>query len=224
VGLPAEEFGQRAITALSGGEQQRVALARALAPEPRLLLLDEPFGSLDAVLRGRLVDDVRELTRSLGTTVVTVTHDRAEAFAFADRVAVMDAGRVVQCATPEELWRAPGSALVARLVGLAVLDASLVGATSAGAVAVRPSGLRVVDPALPRTALPPGSRVLAGIVEERAPWGDVVRLTILLEGHADPDRRRLPVDVAPDSALTRGAPVEVVVAPEALVPMPVSDD
>ena len=100
-------FERRSVATLSGGEQQRVALARALAPEPRLLLLDEPLGSLDRPLRDRLLDDLEALFDELGSTAVYVTHDQAEAFALGDRVAVMRDGRVVQVATPDELWARP---------------------------------------------------------------------------------------------------------------------
>ncbi|MBW3658462.1 MAG: ABC transporter ATP-binding protein [Actinobacteria bacterium] len=110
-------FGGREVSTLSGGEQQRVALARALAPEPNLLMLDEPLGSLDRGLRDRLIGELRELFDRLGSTVLYVTHDQDEALALADRVVVMRAGRVVQAAPPDELWRRPADAFVARFLG-----------------------------------------------------------------------------------------------------------
>ena len=116
VGLPGAE--KRAVQTLSGGEQQRVALARALAPKPRVLLLDEPLGSLDGPLRERLLSDLRELFAALQLTVVYVTHDAGEAFALGHAVAVMRAGRVVQNATPDELWRQPADDWVARFLGM----------------------------------------------------------------------------------------------------------
>lgn len=120
-------FGPRRIHTLSGGEQQRVALARALAPRPEVLLLDEPLGSLDRVLRERLVDDLRTLFVRLGLTVVAVTHDRGEAFALADRIAVMDAGSVLQVGSPEDVWARPASRRAAQLLGLTnILDAQVV--------------------------------------------------------------------------------------------------
>jgi iron(III) transport system ATP-binding protein len=106
---------------LSGGQQQRVALARALAPRPAVVLLDEPFSSLDAALRegtGRAV--VRAL-RDAGATAVLVTHDQGEALSLADEVAVMRAGRLVQTAAPQDLYRAPADAAVARSVGAAIV-------------------------------------------------------------------------------------------------------
>ncbi|BAS29175.1 ABC transporter ATP-binding protein [Limnochorda pilosa] len=102
---------------LSGGQQQRVALARALAPEPELLLLDEPFSNLDAGLRARVRDEVREILEEAGTTVVLVTHDREEALTLADQVAVMGAGRILQVGSPEDLYRCPATPGVAALLG-----------------------------------------------------------------------------------------------------------
>ncbi len=117
VGLAGYE--QRSVATLSGGEQQRVALARSLAPRPRLLLLDEPLSALDRRLRERLAVDVRDALRSTGTTSVFVTHDHDEAFTVADRVAVMDRGRILQVDAPDVLLRAPASARVAEFLGLA---------------------------------------------------------------------------------------------------------
>ncbi len=110
-------FERRAVHELSGGEAQRVALARALAPEPALLMLDEPFGSLDRVLREQLTEEVRRLLRELGQTALHVTHDQAEAFALADRVAVLAAGRLVQVGEPAELWHRPATRFVAEFLG-----------------------------------------------------------------------------------------------------------
>ena len=120
-------FERRSVGTLSGGEQQRVALARALAPEPRILLLDEPLGSLDRRLRDRLLDDLEQLFDELALTAVYVTHDQTEAFTLGDRVAVMRAGRVAQVATPDELWARPLDEDVARFLGLAnVADGEVV--------------------------------------------------------------------------------------------------
>ncbi len=119
VGLPG--FGRRDVTTLSGGEQQRVALARSLAPEPRLLMLDEPLGALDRTLRERLLTELPGLLRGLDQTVLFVTHDQEEAFAVADRVVVMNAGRVAQVGTPEAIYRRPASVFVARFLGLSNL-------------------------------------------------------------------------------------------------------
>lgn len=111
-------FGARDVTSLSGGERQRVALARSLAPNPRLLMLDEPLGSLDAALRQRLIVDLRAIIKQVGLTAIYVTHDQQEAFAIADRIAVMDAGRILQVASPEHLFRHPHTERVARFLQL----------------------------------------------------------------------------------------------------------
>ena len=117
---------------LSGGQQQRVALARALAPEPGLVLLDEPFDALDAGLRAQVRGEVREALRAAGATALLVTHDQEEALSLADTVAVMRGGRIVQAADPETLYRDPVDAEVAAFVGEAVL---LAGRQVAGGVA-----------------------------------------------------------------------------------------
>jgi ABC-type Fe3+/spermidine/putrescine transport system ATPase subunit len=116
VGL--EEFGSRNVVELSGGERQRVALARSLAPEPRLLLLDEPLGSLDRTLKERLMEELAEILRRVGVTTVTVTHDQAEAFALADRAALLHDGVFVQAGRPEEIYGNPASPWAARFLGL----------------------------------------------------------------------------------------------------------
>ncbi|MFP4636192.1 MAG: ABC transporter ATP-binding protein [Nitriliruptoraceae bacterium] len=121
-----EGLGDRSITELSGGERQRVALARAVAPRPRLLMLDEPLGSIDRALQQRLLTDLRGVFDRLGTTVLHVTHDQQEALAVADHVAVMRAARLEQIGTPDQLWRAPRTAFVARFLGLEHIgDASI---------------------------------------------------------------------------------------------------
>ncbi|MBX3496846.1 MAG: ABC transporter ATP-binding protein [Parvibaculum sp.] len=102
---------------LSGGQQQRVALARALAPEPAAMLLDEPFASVDVTRRRSLREEARRTLKSAGVITLVVTHDPVEALEIADRIAVMEGGRIAQCATPEELYANPASALVASLFG-----------------------------------------------------------------------------------------------------------
>ncbi len=161
VGLPG--YDNRMPATLSGGERQRVALARALAVSPRLLLLDEPLSALDAHLRERLAGDLRDILHRAGTTALLVTHDQEEAFAVADRMAVLREGRVVQSGTLDDVWRHPVDAYTAAFLGYAtVVEGAaaqrLAGATgSAGpwsAVALRRSALRVAaDGALPATVL-----------------------------------------------------------------------
>ncbi len=116
VGLGGYE--DRSVEHLSGGERQRVALARTLAPSPALLMLDEPLGSLDRVLRERLLVDLRNILNHLATPAVYVTHDQGEAFAIADRVAVMNEGKIVRSGTPPEIFHEPGNEFIARFMGL----------------------------------------------------------------------------------------------------------
>ncbi len=181
VGLPGAEA--RSVSALSGGEQQRVALARALAPEPRLLMLDEPMGSLDRALRERLPAELRETARRLGLTVLYVTHDQEEAFGIADRVVILDEGRVVADDTPEALWSSPPTAFVASFLGFRNVAAGTLrdgvaetpwgpvpvpGAADGPATLVlRPEALDLV-----------GSGGLDGVVEARRFRGDHVRVVV----------------------------------------------
>ena len=113
------ELAGRSVSALSGGQRQRVALARAVAPRPRVLLLDEPLSALDAALRDQLRSELAALLRQLATTAVFVTHDQAEAMAVADRIAVMNRGRILQIDTPRALYTTPNQAFVAEFVGSA---------------------------------------------------------------------------------------------------------
>ncbi len=120
VGLPG--FERRSVATLSGGEQQRIALARALAPEPRILLLDEPLGSLDRPLRERLLADLDGLFTAIDLTALYVTHDQAEAFRLGDRIALIREGRIAQSGTPDELWAHPADEDVALFLGQSVVD------------------------------------------------------------------------------------------------------
>jgi len=110
-------FEDRMPTTLSGGEQQRVALARTLAPEPSVVLLDEPLASLDLSLRQSLLAETRTILDAVGTTSVYVTHDSNEAFAFGDRMAIMREGQIVRMGAPDEIWHEPRSEFVARAIG-----------------------------------------------------------------------------------------------------------
>src|SRR5438067_11902399 len=115
IGLP--DSGLKYPSQLSGGQQQRIALARALAPAPGLLLLDEPLSALDALERVRLRGEIRALQQRLGVTTVMVTHDQEEALSMADKVVVMNQGRIEQIGSPQQIYRDPASAFVADFVG-----------------------------------------------------------------------------------------------------------
>ena len=163
VGLPG--FERRRVTTLSGGQAQRVALARALAPVPRLLLLDEPLSALDRALREQLATDVRAILRRGGTTALYVTHDQDEAMTVADRVGVMEAGRLLRLDTPQRLWADPGSSKVARFLGFDVV----------GDLALAPGALRVVEAAAGETAQTLPATVLASRLR-RGQWEAEVEL------------------------------------------------
>lgn len=130
-------FGERYPHQLSGGQQQRVALARALVTAPRVLLLDEPLSALDAKVRVTLRDEIRRIQLRLGITTVFVTHDQEEALAVSDRIAVMNAGRIDQIGTPEELYLRPATAHVAEFVGLSSVLPCTVGGGAAEVLGIR---------------------------------------------------------------------------------------
>jgi thiamine transport system ATP-binding protein len=159
------DFGARRVDDLSGGERQRVALARALAPSPSVLLLDEPLGALDRARRDDLVRELRSVFDDLEVTAVHVTHDQDEAFALADRVAVLVDGHIAQVAAPAELRATPATAEVAGLVGATtVIDGSVLarwGIRRSGPVLVPPSAVRVHPRDRPSTGA--GER---GVVDE----------------------------------------------------------
>ena len=170
---------------LSGGQQQRVALARALVTEPRVLLLDEPLSALDAKVRVQLRDEIRRIQLRLGITTVFVTHDQEEALAVSDRIAVMNAGRIEQIGTPEELYLRPATPYVASFVGLSSLVPGVASGDTVtvwgralplqqehvGAVDVfiRPEDVRLVSPADGDTA---------GIVQESTFLGSLRRTVV----------------------------------------------
>ncbi|TIU32270.1 MAG: ABC transporter ATP-binding protein, partial [Mesorhizobium sp.] len=115
--LDPEAFGPRYPHELSGGQQQRVGVARALAAEPNVLLMDEPFGALDPIIRTKAQEDLLAIQKRFGTTIILVTHDMEEAVHMGDKIAVMDAGKLVQYAKPAEILAKPASAFVETLVG-----------------------------------------------------------------------------------------------------------
>ncbi|MFV2063115.1 MAG: ABC transporter ATP-binding protein [Chloroflexota bacterium] len=192
VGMRGTE--RRAVAQLSGGEQQRVALARALAPRPRLLMLDEPMGSLDRSLRERLPEELRSIFTELKLTVIYVTHDQDEALSVADRVVLLHAGRIVADGSPEELWTRPPTAWTARFLGFRnVAPARLTGSrlhTPWGQLAIGASlthtaaGPRraadgdVVVVLRPAGLVPEVDGPIKGVVEERRFRGDHVLLSV----------------------------------------------
>ncbi|HTP09152.1 MAG TPA: ABC transporter ATP-binding protein [Anaerolineae bacterium] len=153
-------FEKRDVHQLSGGERQRVALARSLAPKPKLLMLDEPLGALDRKLREELMIELRRILQAAHLTAIYVTHDQSEAFAVADRVAVMNAGRIEQIATPSHLYAQPSTEFVARFLGMPnVIDGTVLSTAAHAAVINTPIGLlhvtidRSLPPAQPVTLL-----------------------------------------------------------------------
>jgi ABC-type Fe3+/spermidine/putrescine transport system ATPase subunit len=180
-------FERRKVQELSGGQQQRVALARALAPEPRVLLLDEPLSNLDPTLRERTRRELRALIQRVGITTLFVTHEQEEAFDLGDRVAVLNAGKLEQVATPDELYERPASLFVATFVGRANVlrgpAARAFGGRDGEVVVVRPERLRFADAGFP------------GIVRERRYTGPVAFYVV--EGD---DGARFEVQAEPGAA------------------------
>ncbi|AWU96803.1 ABC transporter ATP-binding protein [Azospirillum ramasamyi] len=132
VGL--EQYGDRHPRRMSGGQQQRVALARALVIKPSLLLLDEPLSNLDAKMREEMQIELRRIQRTVGTTMILVTHDQSEAMALSDRVVVMNKGRIQQVATPQEAYDHPANAFVANFLGRTNLLPGMVASGAGGTV------------------------------------------------------------------------------------------
>ncbi|HYU30057.1 MAG TPA: ABC transporter ATP-binding protein [Gemmatimonadales bacterium] len=180
-------YERRKVHELSGGQQQRVALARALAPEPRVLLLDEPLSNLDPALRERTRRELRQVIKRVGITTVFVTHEQDEAFDLGDRIAVLNNGRLEQTGTPEELYERPQNLFVATFVGRANVfrgnAARALGAHDGTVVVVRPERLRFAGAGLP------------GVVRERRYTG--AGAFFLVEGD---DKNRFEVLAEPDAA------------------------
>ena len=205
-------YDDRSVTTLSGGERQRVALARALAVEPRLLLLDEPLSALDRGLRERLATDLRVILQAAGATALLVTHDQEEAFAVADQMAVMRAGRLVQQGTLDEVWSRPVDAWTARFLGYAsVLD----GAAARRVRDLVASGATWEDVALRRSALrvDPSGPLVATVLEARV-TPDLLRLQLDVEGLGS-----LPGVAARGSDVPVGATVTVALDTSRIAPL-----
>jgi ABC-type Fe3+/spermidine/putrescine transport system ATPase subunit len=193
-------YNRRRVYELSGGERQRVALARSLAPSPRLLMLDEPLGALDRALRERLLDDLRAILKRVGVTSIYVTHDQAEAFAIADWLVLMNAGRIEQQGRPEQVYRHPATAFAARFLGLtnlvvgqvreveptgaALLDTPLGAIRAADRLAEAQAGepatvvLRPEAAELASTVAHGDANLIRGIVVQRSFRGSRTRLTM----------------------------------------------
>jgi thiamine transport system ATP-binding protein len=181
-------YGGRRVSELSGGEQQRVALARALATSPRLLMLDEPLGALDRGLRLRLTEELDELFRQLGLTILYVTHDQEEALSLGQRVAVMRDGVIDTFQPAEELWQRPATEFAARFLGLA----NIVDATVVGGQAVTPWGSLPVPEGVadgerrvllrPEGFEPGPAGSICGVVESRLFRGQRVLLRVAVAG------------------------------------------
>jgi putative spermidine/putrescine transport system ATP-binding protein len=146
------DYAQRGIAQLSGGQQQRVALARALAIDPRALLLDEPLSALDAGVRGHLRDQIRAIQQRFNATTLLVTHDQEEALVMADRVAMLKDGRLLQIATPRDIYENPASRAVAEFVGLSTI------------VPAKVSGPDRIDLGFAELAAPTGTRAFGAAV------------------------------------------------------------
>src|SRR5262249_27037916 len=175
VGL--EDFGSRMPAQLSGGQQQRVAVARALVKRPAVLLLDEPLGALDLKLRQRLQIELTQIHRNVGTTFVYVTHDQEEAMSMADRIAVMNDGRIEQLGSPEEVYRRPSSRFVADFIG----DSNFFAATVDGGAARLSDGRSVVCNGArtgPATLMVRPEAIVLG-AQERSISGQVVQTSFL---------------------------------------------
>jgi putative spermidine/putrescine transport system ATP-binding protein len=220
--LQLEGFGPRPVTQLSGGQRQRVALGRALAVSPHVLLLDEPMSNLDYKVRLELRHELRALQQRIGITAVYVTHDREEALTLSDRIAVIDAGRIVQTGAPEEIFHRPSSAFVAGFMGADnALDVVMNGdgAITTGVAPQGASRVRVhfrsdaarLAPA-PPTSASGADLVLQGVVAQSVYVGQGYRYRVRADGaeiwvHA-PDR------------LAEGTPACVVVPRSALLLFP----
>jgi putative spermidine/putrescine transport system ATP-binding protein len=212
------EYAQRLPAQLSGGQQQRVAIARAIVRRPPVVLMDEPLSALDRRLREAIQIEIRALHRTLGTTIVFVTHDQGEALALSDRIAVLDKGRIVQLGTPGALYRQPGNEFVARFVGESNLldarvlrshgDAVVLQADDTHSFEARHAGTPpaagqrvkvLVRPERVALVAPGTVGALAATVESTVFLGEILRIDAVLPGGAkvqvrclDPRDARLP--------------------------------
>jgi ABC-type Fe3+/spermidine/putrescine transport system ATPase subunit len=226
-----EGYGARRVYELSGGERQRVALARSLAPRPALLMLDEPLGALDRALRDRLVGELASILRRVGVGAIYVTHDQDEAFAIADELVLMNAGRVEQRGSPAELYRRPASRFAARFLGFTnIIEGTARSRDPRGRlIAATPLGELLVDTPHEYAAGAPltlvirpeaaetgqgaatGYGVVHATVERALFLGSRVRLGVR---HAS--GRALTFEIAGEAAPAAGAEVALALRPEAI--------
>ena len=224
-------FENRRIDQLSGGERQRVALARCLAPEPELLLLDEPLGSLDRTLRDRLTAEIRAILKSIGVTAVFVTHDQAEAFSVADKVAILKDGILQQYDSPENVYKTPANKVVAEFLGFKnlikmsgrdrsvpegpiwqLVDHSIFEPGSSYLVLIRPDGAKVLEK---QEQVPRGWPCISGLVTLSRFQGASYRLEVRIGEELL--RFELPLDPAPPP---EGAIIKLAVNPSAVKLLP----
>ena len=218
------DFAQRYPAQLSGGQQQRVALARALVTRPALLLLDEPLSNLDAGLRVEMRQEIGRLRRALGITTLFVTHDQEEALALADRIAVMQAGRIVECATPQALSEHPAHVFSAGFLGARTVLPGVVrdGAFAAGDIRVALDGAPVrpthvvLRAARLRLSGPGGPLDTPGTVAEAAWLGDQVHYEIEVSSRPTHPQRIRVLRPTTEPALPPGAAVRLQGGPDAI--------
>ena len=225
VGLPG--FEKRNVNALSGGEAQRVALARALVPRPRLLMLDEPLGALDRNLRERLMSELPAILKRLGQTAIYVTHDQEEAFSIADRLVLLNAGRVAQIGRPAEVYASPASEFVARFLGLSNLiqgtvenpDPLRVRTDLGSLLAAAPDGHSprpgdsvtvLIRPEVGNTAGAAGINRIGGTLRQVSFRGQSTRARVRID-----DRQELTFDFSAGASLPEvGQPIQLSLPPE----------
>jgi ABC-type Fe3+/spermidine/putrescine transport system ATPase subunit len=197
-------FARRDVHTLSGGERQRVALARSLAPRPPLLMLDEPLGALDRALRDRLVGELRDILKGVGVTALYVTHDQAEAFVLADRIALLHEGRVEQEGTPEKVYGHPATPFVARFLGLTnllpgqVAELEVADHGSVGAQFIAPSSN------VPSSNAADRARLIAPLQTNLTVTTPIGPLALTLDGTAPPAGEQVTVLVRPEAARVLG--------------------
>ncbi len=236
-------FGERGANELSGGQRQRVALARALIKRPKVLLLDEPLGALDKKLREEMQLELRTLQRSVGITFIFVTHDQEEAMTLSDRIAVMSQGKVLQVASPKELYNRPASVEVADFIGQmnfidasvidlkdgqAVLDTAGLGRVKARAsaefiqkganivVAIRPEKLT-----LSKARGADGQNAVQGVMKTATYLGDRSHFYVSVEGCEKPLAVAAPeVETSVSESADRDSPVWLSWADEAMILLP----